>query len=805
MTDRFVRDLRVALRGLRRAPAFSVTVVLVLGGGIGVAVAMFAVIRAVLIKRLPVLDQDRVIVMWTAREGDVEASGSQDVVRELRRVTRSLHNVAGVAHWGAQPAPFTDGDHPVTLNEGLVDGHFFSVLGVHPALGRLLGEDDDPGGKFEPLTTAPLQHSMVLSYRAWRRSFGGDSSAIGRRLKDSYSQFVYTVVGVAPPGLDYPAGVDCWVPVGRDAQVSMIVVGRLKPSATAAAARLELLSIATRLVPQIHFSGVDVHTLADLVLGQVRPGLTILTAAVVLLLLIACVDVANLMLLRVASRGREIAIRRAVGAGVSNVLSQVYVEAAVLVVAGGLLAFGCATVLLQVLLLLAPPELPRTDVIRASGAPALLTAATTAVVLLLVTIMPAIVTVRTDMGTLLRIDARSGAEPRARRRFREMLVTGQVALAFIMVCGAALLTRSLERLQQLNLGYRPDHLSVVTTSLAWAEYDTLPQVLALGDALLPRFQAIPGVEAVTPILIPPFIGPNVWQVNFQMEGQGPSDVAKNPLVPMEVGDLNYFRTLGIVIERGHGFSPPSGPGAPSEVIISDGVARRFWPGEDPLGRRIRFHYFPDSGWRTIVGVVRDIRFRSLREQTPTLFLQWRQTAWQGTFAVRTKGPLSAVLPAFRAVVHDVDPLSHVWQAESMDTFLAAPLAQPRLNALLLSAFGVVALLLAALGLYGVMSSTVRQQTREIGARMALGATPERVRRDLLRTALTITAIGVLAGIFVAFVSAKLIAASLFDVSASDPLAFCSSCVVLLVVGAAAAYVPARRATGIDPARALRND
>jgi predicted permease len=386
-----------------------------------------------------------------------------------------------------------------------------------------------------------------------------------------------------------------------------------------------------------------------------------------------------------------------------------------------------------------------------------------------------------------------------------MLVAGQVALAFIMVCGAALLTRSLERLQHLDLGYRPDHLSVITTSLSWTKYDSLPQVLALGDALLPRFRAIPGIEAVTPILIPPFIGPNVWQAKIQMEGQAPSDADKNPLVPIEVGNLDYFRTMGIAIERGHGFSPPNGPGAPPEVVISDAVARRFWPGEDPIGRRIRLRGFPDSGLRSIVGVVKDIHFRSLREGTPTLFLRWRQTAWQATFAVRTRGALSAVLPAIRAAVHQVDPSSDVWQAESMDEFLAAPLAQPRLNALLLSAFGVVALLLAALGLYGVMSSTVRQQTREIGARMALGATPERVRSDLLRTALAITAIGVIVGVIVAFVSAKLITASLFDVSPSDPVALCGSCAALLLVGAAATYVPARRATGIDPARALRND
>lgn len=805
LIDHFVRDLRVALRGLWRAPAFSVTVVLVLGAGIGVAVAMFAVIRAVLVKRLPVMDQDRVIVMWTVREGDVEADGGQDILKELRRVSRSLHDVGGVAHWGAQPAPFMDGDHPVTLNEGIVDGHFFSVLDVRPVLGRLLGPDDDPGGKFEPLSSAPLEHAMVLSYRAWRRSFGGDSSIIGRRLKDSYSQYVYTVVGVAPPGLDYPSGVDCWVPVGRDAGTSMIAVGRLKPGATAAAARLELLSVATRLVPEIHFSGADVHSLADLVLGHVRPGLTVLAAAVVLLLLIACFDVANLMLLRVAARGREIAIRRAVGASVSDLLTQLSAETVLLVGMAGQLAFGCAIVLLRILLLLAPPELPRTDVIGAGGAPVLLTAATSAVALGLVAIGPAVTTVRTEMGALLRIDGRSGGESRTRRQFRETLVMGQVALAFVMVCGAVLLTHSLVRLQQLNLGYQPEHLSVITTSLPWAKYDTMPKVMALGEALLPRMRAIPGVEAVTPILIPPFIGPNVWQVPFQIDGQAPSDAQKNPLVPIEAGDLDYFRTFGIRIERGHGFSPPNGPGAPTEVVVSSGVAHRFWPGEDAVGKRIRLSGFPDSGWRTIVGVVDDIHFRSLRDGTPMLFLRWRQAYWQGTFAVRTKGQLSAVLPALRAAVRDIDPSSYIWQAESMEEFMAAPLAEPRLNALLLSAFGVVALVLAALGLYGVMASTVRQQTREIGARMALGATPERVRGDFLRAALSITAIGIVAGVFVSFTSAKVITASLFDVSPSDPVAFCGSCVLLLIVGIAAAYVPARRATGIDPARALRND
>jgi putative ABC transport system permease protein len=802
--DRLVHDVRVATRSLRRSPTFTVTAVLVLGVGIGMSVAMFTVIRAVLIQRLPVLDQDRLVVMWPTREGGVEASGGTEVLSQLRRETHSLRDVAGVAHWGAQPSPLLDGDRSLALNQTLVEGNFFDVLGARPVLGRLLRPDDEQGGKFQPAAKA-LSHVVVISYGTWLRQFGGDSSVIGRRLIDPYSQWSYMIVGVAPPGLEYPAGVDCWVPIGTNTQISMIAVGRLRPGASAAAARFEYLTVAQHLLPEFRLSGAVVHTLPQQILGDVRPALMVLTAAVALLLLIACVDLANLMLLRVAERGRELAVRRAIGASAVDLVRQLLAESAVLAMVGGLLGLGCAQALLRALVAFAPPQLPRVDVVRVSGAPVALAIATTLVTVLFFGIVPAIATAYADTGPSLRIDARSGGESRRRRRLRELLVTSQVALALVMVAGAVLLAHSLVRLQRVDLGYRADHLSVISISFPAEKYDTTPKINALGEALFPRIRAIPGVTAVTPVLIPPFIGPNVWQLNFVVEGQSVSEADKNPLVPVEAGDVDYFRTFGIPIIQGRGFSVPDGPGAPLEVVVSDGVARRFWPGQNPVGKRIRFHKLPDSTWRTVVGVVADIHFRSLREPTPMVFMRWQQSFWQGLFAVRTRASLGAALPSIRSAVQGLDPGMTIWVAETMDDYLAGPLAEPRLNALLLSGFGFVALLLAALGLYGVMASAVRQRTREIGVRMALGATAARVRREVLGAALALTTMGIVVGAVVAFTSAKLLSALLYGVSPTDPIALIGACVLLLGVGLGSAYLPARRATRVDPVRSLRAD
>jgi predicted permease len=805
------QDLKSALRGFRRTPTFFVTAVLILGLGIGMSVAMFTVFRAVLVRRLPVIDQDRVLVMWTYRDPKVEfAAGTKDLAA-VRRETRTLHDVAGVAHWPASAAPMLDGTHPIPLNRSLVTGNFFDVLGAKPVLGRLLRPSDDDVGEWNRAGTG-VSKVLVLSYAAWQSKFGGDPAVIGRHLIEPYSRWEYMIVGVAPPGLDYPAEAEYWAPIwgGWSGGVATIAVGRLAPGATMRSARDEYFNIVRRMQPQMHFMGVHATSFTETVVGKVAPVLTVLLAAVAVLLLIACLNVGNLLLFRASGRGREIAVRRALGAAYGDIIRQLLVEAGVLAAAGGILGLALAVALLRLLVRLAPPQLPRLDEVGLTGAPLLVAIAVTGITVLLFGVVPALFSARTNLVSPLRFDSRAGTESRRRRGMRQLLVTSQVALAMVMLAGTALLARSLERLQRQDLGYIADHLAILAFSVNAQRYDTSPKIIALGDQLLPRLQSMPGVTAATPILIPPLLGPNVWQFRFDKEGQTETEAAANPTVPVEAAGPDFFRVFGIPIVRGRAFLDTDRENAPLVAIVSESVARRFWPGEDPIGKRIGVPppwstVAGTTDWRTVVGLTHDNHLRSLRESLPAIYVPWHQGYWQTYFAIQTTSDLGTLLPATRRVAHEVDPQFDLWYGRTMDELLAEPLAQPRFGTLLMSSFGLAALVLAAIGLFGVMSSIVGEQTRELGIRIALGAMPNDVRRSVLGRAFVLTILGVAIGLVGAIGASRLFQNLLFEVSALDPLALVSAGALLVVVALLAAYVPARRATRIDPVQALRAD
>lgn len=809
--DRLKQDLNSALRGFRRTPTFFVTAVAILGLGIGMSVAMFTVFRTVLVRRLPVMDQDRVVVMWTYRDPTVEfAPGTKDLAA-FRRETRTLRDVAGVAHWPTSPAPMMYGTRSVPLNRSLVTGNFFELLGVKPVLGRLLRPSDDAVG-MDDRAGSDVSKVLVLSYGAWQSKFGGDSAVIGRKLIEPFSRWQYTIVGVAPPGLDYPAGAEFWGPIwaGWSGGVSSIAVGRLAAGATLESARDEYFYIAKRLHPEQGFTGVQATSFTETVIGKLAPVLTVLLAAVGLLLVIACLNVGNLLLLRASGRTREIALRRALGAGYGDIARQLLVEAALLAAAGGVLGLALAQTLLRLLVRLAPPQLPRLDEVALSGAPLIAAIAITGIAVLLFAVVPALVSARANLVSPLRFDSRAGTESRARRGVRQMLVASQVALAMVMLAGTALLARSLERLQRQDLGYVPDHLTILSFSYNAQRYDSAAKVFALGDQLLPRLRALPGVTAATPLLIPPLLGPNVWQARLDREGQSETEAASNPFVPVEAAGPEFFRVFGIPIVRGRAFVDTDREHAPLVAIVSESVARRFWPGEDPIGKRIRLPpawsaVAGASTWRTVVGLTKDNHLRSLRESLPAVYLPWHQGPWQTYFGIRATNDLGTLLPAIRRVAHDVDPQLDLWYGRTMDQLLAEPLAQPRFGTLLMSSFGFAALVLAAIGLFGVMSSIVGEQTRELGIRMALGAMPSDVRRSVLGRAVALTSAGAVVGLAGAVATSRLFQNLLFEVSPLDPVALASAGVLLLVVAVIAAYVPARRATRIDPVQALRAD
>jgi predicted permease len=797
------------MRGFRRTPAFTATTVLILGLGIGMSVAMFTVFREVLLRPLPVQDEDRIVVLWTHR-GDpaLEVSGSfESLVGKGPPERRTMRSIAGVVHWGATRSPFADGDRSVTLNRSMVTGNFFELLGARPEVGRLLRpEDDNAGAGLSSEANAKRGGTMVISYGAWQRHFGGDASIVGRRIVEGYQKIPYTIVGVAPPGLDYPTGVEAWTPPWSN-QLAAFAVARLAPNAAPEAARAEFLAIERRVLPQFEFAGATVTPFRRAVLGDVRTIVAVLTSAVGLLLVIACVNVGTLFLLRATSRARELAIRRALGASAGDVARQLIIESALLGVAGGASGTLGARLLVRVLVAFAPAQLPGLDAVRIAGEPLGAAVVMTALAVALFGVLPAMSARGDASASPLRQDSRSGIETRSRRRVRQGLVALQIALALVLLMGAGLLVRSLQQLLHVDLGYRSERLAILSFAFPTAKYDAWPKVSALGEQVVSRLRAIPGVVSITPIALPPFMGANVIHGRPTLEGQTEDDAARNPSIPLEVGNEDYFRTFGIPIIRGRGILESDRRSSPGVAIVSEAAAHRLWPHDDPIGKRLR--YWPTNedpiAMRTVVGVAGDIRFRSLREATPTIYVPWQQGLWQFSYAARTTGDPIAVLQTIRRAAREVEPGLDLWHARTLEDHLAEPFTEPRLSAYLLSSFGLVALVLAALGLYGVMATSVRDRTRDFGVRMALGATPGRVLAEVLGHALVVTAIGTAAGLAGALAGSRLLVSLLYGVSPTDPATLLLSSVALIAVAVVAAYLPARRATKIDPMVALRVD
>jgi predicted permease len=811
--DRIGRDIRLALRGFGRTPGFFITAVVILGLGIGMSVAMFTVFRTVLVQRLPVVDQDHVVVMWTYRsDPKVDLVIGTNVASVVRRESKTMRDIAAVAHWPATPAPFVDNGRTISLARGMVTTNYFDLLGVRPALGRLFHTRDDDIHATPPDSVSAAR-TLVISYRAWKEKFGGDSSVVGRRLVDPLTRATLTIVGVAPPGFSYPAGAEYWTPMWYEwkSSVGVYLVGRLAPGATVAAARDEYLNIENR-VSNVRFLGAHAETFTDTVLGNVTPVLTVLIAAVAVLLLIACLNVGNLLLLRASGRTREIAVRRALGASFADIARQLFVEAVALAAAGGALGFGLAFLLLRLLVRLAPTNLPRLDSIQLSGAPLETAIAISTLAMLIFGLLPTLIAARSNLATPLRFDARSGSETRRRRAVRQTLVAAQVGLAMIMLGGAGLLARSLARLENQDSGYNADHLSILTYTWNAQRYDSVSKMLAFTNRLVENVRHVSGVTAVTPLIVPPLIGDAIWEVRFDKDSQTPAEAESNPFVPAEIPGPDFFRTFGVPLLRGRGFTDRDDASSQLVVVVSESFARRYWPSEDPIGKRIRmWRATPDGtiggdAYRTVVGVAHDTHLRTITNSSPTVYIPFRQAGdWQGSIAIRSTVPLNALVPSLRAAGHETDPETELFRPQTMDQMLDAPMAQPRLSALLMSSFGLVALLLAAIGLYGVMSAIVRDQTREIGIRIALGADVARVRRDVLGRAALVTGCGAIVGLAAALVTSRLFTSLLFDVAPSDPVALGGACVVLLSIGALAAYLPARRATRIDPVQALRAD
>jgi putative ABC transport system permease protein len=803
--ERMARTIRQASRNLGHAPGFVAVAVLTLALGIGLATAVFTVADGMALRRLPMRDQSRLVVMWSqSKDGRFSQYPVGDAA-EFVRQSRAVQDAAYFAWFGSAPIAVREAGQVTRLRRAVVSGGFFRVLGTHAFIGRPLEAGDDQPG------AAP---AAVISYDAWRHTFGAARDVLGRRLPLYDGSRTYTVVGVMPPGFEYPPGTDFWTSLAASfpeevrARIGFDVVGRLAPGATPADAAGELSAFLSRPQASVYdrnLRGV-VHTLPDLVLGNMKPALAAFGVAAALLLLITCVNVANLLLVRGLGRAREIAIRLALGAGRRTVIGQLVIENLMLALAGGVAGLAVAWGALHLFVALAPAGTPRLDEIGLDGSALLAAVGVTTAALLVFGVLPAVVSARVDLQDVLRSGTRQTSS-RAHRRFAELLVGAEVALAFVVLSAAALIGRSLLNLERAPLGFEADHLLVANLAFRADLLSDMAKSNAELEALMPKLAAVPGIVAVSPVVTTPFSGPAAWSGRPATEGQSASEAAGNPIVNMELVDTGYFAAMGMPILRGRAFTADDRTGAPGVVIVGDSAARLYWPNENPIGKRLWMDSERDDTY-TVIGVVPDARYRALRDAMPSMYFPIRQSifaAGPASLVVRTAGPPGAVVPMLRRAIAQSAPGVGLADAAPFATFLDGPLGEPRLDAFLLSVFAIAAVLLCAIGVFGVMAATVRQRTREIGIRTALGAQRGALVRLFVASGLGTAVIGAVIGVAVAVGAGNYVASLLYQVSPRDPVSLAEAAVVLVLVAAVASYLPARRAARVDPMTVLRDD
>lgn len=807
MLGNLLQDVRFGVRSLRRSPGFTITAALTLALGIGLATAVFTVADALLLRRLPVVDQGRVPLL----AGDTPDGRTKnfplgiDAAADFARRTTALSRVATVTYEGATPFAVREGDRITRIRRAIVSGNYFDVLGSPAILGRTLAPDDDMAG------ATPV---MVLSHRLWQERYGGDAGVIGRRIVAHDDGAQYTIVGVMPQGLDYPRGTDTWVPMlaaipAKNRQfVAVHVVGRLATGTTREAARTAMSSFfrrdgATEFLRDLQGTAAS---LPELVLGDKKPAVLAFAAAAALLLLITCINVANLLLLRGLARAREVAVRSALGASRARIVRGLLAEHGVLTVVGGVLGLGVAFAAVRGFVAFAPADLPRLDEIAVDGTALLGAAGITALAMLLFSLAPALLSTGADRQESLRAGA-AGTATRRTRAVTDVLVAGQVALALLVLSSAALIGRSLVNLERADLSFEPARLMMAELAVRADRYDTPQKQLALLARILPVVAGIPGVVAVSPVVSTPYAGSG-WDGTLSLESQLREQAAGNPLLNMELVAPPYFATLGLGVRRGRAFTDADRDGAPPVIMLSESAAAHYWPGADPIGKRLTMGAAPRQRAFTVVGIVPDTRYRDLREARASVYFPLLQSFFPfapTTLAIRTSGEPQALAGVLRRVLAEAEPDLAVVSAAPFASFLAKPLAGPRLNAFLLALFAMAAVSLAAIGLFGTLAAMVRQRTRELGVRMALGATATDVGRLVMRRGLMLATVGLSIGLAGALAANRALSALLFDVNPTDVPTLAVVSLVLLAIAALASAIPARTSARIEPAVALQAD
>ena len=794
-----LNDLRYALRMMNKHRLFTGVAVLALGLGIGANTAIFSVINAVVLRPLPYHDPDQLVTVLHDGAKPVAPANYIDVAQQ----NQSFESIAAAQWWEPN---LTGRDEPEHLRGLQLTARMFQVLGVSPALGRTFNADEDQPGR---------ERVVVLSNRLWQRRFAGDPQVVGRQITlDGES---YTVIGVMPPEFQFApfwaTRAELWSPLNlaprannRGGQ-SLRVFARLKPGVTRSAAQADVATIFRRLeqeFPQTNKGlALSVEPLHEQVVGKTRPALLILFGAVSFVLLIACANVANLMMARATSRQKEIALRTALGASSSRIARQLLVESVLLGLVGGVFSLVLSTVGVRVLLALGPGSLPRLETIKVDLPTLAFTLGVSIITGLLFGLAPVLQTRKWNWHDSLKESTRGSSAGRGRVNTRRLLVVSEVALALMLLVGGGLMVRSFAHLRAVDPGFNPDHLLTMTVSLAGSAHSTPEKRIAFFNDLLQRLDSLPGVQSASAINHLPLAG-DVWTVPFTIEGRPAPAPGEKQGGVYRIVRPDYFRTMGGTLLKGRDFTTHDNDTSTPVVIVNELFAKRHWPNEDPLGKRIRVA--DDDTPREIVGVVKALKQDQwTAEPNLEMYLPHLQSAGPRglSLVVRSSGDPLALVGAIENQVWSIDKNLPVSDIKTMQEVVAGSIEQHRFNLFLLGLFAFVALVLAVVGIYGVMSESVSSRTHEIGIRMALGAQPADVLRMVVRQGMTLAVIGIVIGLVGAFWLTQFMSKLLYEVSPTDSVTFLLIPLALAVVVLCACLIPARRATRVDPLVALR--
>ncbi|MEN3335222.1 MAG: hypothetical protein V7641_4587 [Blastocatellia bacterium] len=810
--ERLLQDIRYSIRVLRKSPGFTLVAVIALALGIGANTAIFSVLNTVVLRPLAFKDPERLMKIW----GKIEAQGipknwiSEPEYYELLEQTSSFENLA--AYTVGDGVNLTGAGDPLRVSASQVNASLFPILGVQAAEGRTFLEDEDQPGK---------ERVVVLSHNLWRARFNSDAGIVGNNI--SLNNQNYTVVGVMPSGFAFPNKVDVWMPIafnraklrGRGSHY-LDVIAKLKPGVSTAQAKADLTSFAETLIDKFPNNykrevgfGMYLNPLHEETVGNVRPLLILLLVAVGFVLLIACFNVANMLLARAASREREMAVRLALGAGRTRLIRQLLTESLLLALIGGalgvLLAYGGVRLFVAF-----NPDVPRIAEIGVDPRVLLFSLFVTVLTGIIFGLAPALHSSKTNLNESLKEGGRGATS--SRHIVRNVVVIAEVAMALFVLIGAGLTIKSFKRALDVDLGFQNDHALTFCLSLPQTKYKDNAQVIAFYRRLIDQIKVLPGVQAVGGISELPLSGAYSSGSTFVEDttaGAGLPRFEERPFIEADrrMVTPDYFASLGMRLLKGRLLTEADNETAPPVTVVDESFERAFWPEGDALGKRVAVGRNPQGGfkWGEIVGVVAHIRHYGFskegREQI--YFPHAQRPASDMYLTIRTTLEPAGLTSAARSAVASIDSDLPLYEVKTLEQLTSDSVSQSRLNVMLLGLFAAVALLLAAVGIYGVMSYTVTQRTHEIGIRMALGARPASVLTMVVRQGMALAGIGVGVGLLAAYFLTRLMSSLLFGVSATDPATFVVIALVLTITALGACFVPARRATKIDPMIALR--